>query len=226
MSIKKILVVDDEIELLHLVKNTLTRTDFEITTCSDPNEARHLIEADSYDLLITDKNIPGINDVEESGLMLLEFVKRFSPSTEVIMMTGHASVESAIEAMKLGAFDYIRKPFNLVELKKKVERVLEYHRFINPENTIASYRNLHNQVLDSLSTVSSGEVFQEHLTRIELQIDQLFDAQKYRERILITLRDAMNEIALLSEQLLDEMDKTDPHYEQVAKIVLQTGKRI
>ncbi len=219
-------MVDDEVELLHLVKKTLSREDFEITTCSDPGQARQLIESESFDLVITDKNIPGINEVEESGLMLLEFVKRFSPATEVIMMTGHASVESAIEAMKLGAFDYIRKPFNLIELQKKVDRVLDYHHFINPENTIASYRNLHNQILDSLGTIYSGEIFQEHLSKIEQQIDRLFDAQKYRERILITLRDAMNEIALLSEQLLDEMDKNDPHSELVQKIVLQTGKRI
>jgi DNA-binding NtrC family response regulator len=77
------------------------------------------------------------------------------------MITGFATVETAVEAMKIGAFDYIMKPIAFDELKEKIDRALEYRRFINSEDTLKTYRYLHHQVIKLIgesNSIPDGEL--------------------------------------------------------------------
>ncbi len=101
-----ILVVDDEDSLRGIVKEILTDSGYLVDEAPDGKQALELVRKNSYDVIISDIRMP-----EVSGIELLEEVKKFNPNIEVIMMTSHASVETAIKAIRLGAYDYLTKPF-------------------------------------------------------------------------------------------------------------------
>jgi signal transduction histidine kinase len=120
---EKILVVDDEVGILQLCKRVLETGDLLVHTASDGESALKLIAGEKYDLVLTDLKMPGIG-----GLELLKRVKELNPQTAVIMITGQATIESAIEALKSGAYDYVLKPFDLNELTAAVHKCLEHNR--------------------------------------------------------------------------------------------------
>jgi DNA-binding NtrC family response regulator len=112
------------------------------------------MESNDYDVMLIDKNMQGIDGNREGGLELLRHVRSQSLSTEVIMMTGYPTVQTAIEALKLGAFDYIPKPFSLEYLRLKISRLLKYRSFINPDYAIGVYRGVRGKMLDLIENVS------------------------------------------------------------------------
>ncbi|MBI4778634.1 sigma-54-dependent Fis family transcriptional regulator [Candidatus Desantisbacteria bacterium] len=113
---------DEEITLKHL-KLSLEKESYMVSGVNSGLEAWTRLESNEYDLLIADIKMPGLN-----GLELLARVKEKYPYVEVIIITGFASVESAVDAMKKGATDYITKPFNLEELNLKVKKIQEKAR--------------------------------------------------------------------------------------------------
>ena len=115
----RILVVDDDVDLLNLVSIPLRSKGFEVDSFEDPLEAEEQIPLADYDLILTDLEMP-----ERSGLDLLKQAKANDPTTCVILLTGHAAVDTAVEAMKLGAFDYLKKPFPNKELLAVIEKGL------------------------------------------------------------------------------------------------------
>ncbi len=121
MKRTRILVVDDEEGLLEVVEDTLEDLPgLEIRLCSKSEEAAALLQKESFDLLISDIRMPG-----KDGIELLRIGKAANPDLSVLMMTAFPSVESAVESMKLGATDYITKPFLPEDLKATVMRILE-----------------------------------------------------------------------------------------------------
>jgi DNA-binding NtrC family response regulator len=129
MSNHKILIAEDEaISLKHLTY-ALEKDGYSVTGAKDGNEAFSLFEQNSYDIVIADIKMPGMD-----GLALLEKIKEKDPDMDVIIITGFGSIESAVEAMKKGASEYVTKPFNLDELNIKIKKVLEKKR-IERENT-------------------------------------------------------------------------------------------
>lgn len=116
----RILVVDDDIVTCQLISRILGKEGMEITTANSPLNALHLFEENPFDLVITDFYMP-----EMTGGELLPAVKRISPGTDVIVMTAHATVENAVDAMRNGAYDYIVKPFQNDDLVLLVRRVIE-----------------------------------------------------------------------------------------------------
>jgi two-component system response regulator PilR (NtrC family) len=116
----KILVVEDEKSMREVLKIFFESENFNVTTSSDGLEALSLLEKDIYDVVITDIRLPRLD-----GMELLKKIKEVSPNTMVIMITAFGTKESAIEAMKIGAYDYINKPFNMDELRIIVKRALE-----------------------------------------------------------------------------------------------------
>jgi signal transduction histidine kinase/ActR/RegA family two-component response regulator len=116
----KVLVVDDEQGLRDLLKQELTEAGYAVDTACDGEEAIKKAVPGRYQLAISDLNMPKV-----SGLDALRQIRQIDPDIEVIVMTGYASVESAVEAMKNGAYDYIQKPFNLDEMLLLVEKSLE-----------------------------------------------------------------------------------------------------
>jgi DNA-binding NtrC family response regulator len=116
----KILIVDDDKAFRIATVALLQDEGFTVTAAANGAEGKKLVEADSYDLILSDLVMGGMNGIE-----LLQFIRRQSPDAIVIMVTGFGSVQTAVEAMKSGAFDYLTKPCNNDELLIKVRRALE-----------------------------------------------------------------------------------------------------
>jgi two-component system response regulator PilR (NtrC family) len=124
----RILVVDDERSMQEFLEIFFRREGFEVVTAAEVESALIAIESDDFDMVISDVQMP-----ERSGLEVLRAVKESSPETVVIMITAFANTETAIAAMKEGAYDYITKPFKLDELRLVVEKALE-KKLLSSEN--------------------------------------------------------------------------------------------
>jgi len=123
-----VLVVDDEPAQRQFLRAVLDR-DYDVTAASNGEEARQLLTARSYDLVITDQRMPGM-----SGIRLLEWIRENSSETPVVVLTAHGSIDSAVEAIKLGAEDYLQKPLKSPdELRMVVSRTLEKKELRNRE---------------------------------------------------------------------------------------------
>jgi DNA-binding NtrC family response regulator len=122
---KKILVVEDEQTLREGIVTAFEDRGWQVAAASDGREAATLLEGEVFDVVVTDYKMP-----ESSGLEVLKRCKLTSEGTVVLMMTAYGTVESAVEAMKAGAYDYILKPFVLEELELKVDRALEHRRLM------------------------------------------------------------------------------------------------
>jgi len=120
----RILVVDDELPVCKSVSGALAVESYSTDTALSGDEAIKKQQESAYDVIITDLMMPGI-----SGMELLKMVTVRWPDTKVIMITGYPSIKSAVEAIKLGAFDYIPKPFTPNELRSMVSRALESKRY-------------------------------------------------------------------------------------------------
>jgi len=116
----KILVVDDEIPVCKSISNALENEEYIIDTALSGEEALKKEEKNNYDVIITDLMMPGI-----SGMDLLKEAVQKKPDIKVIMVTGYPSIKSAVQATKIGAFDYIPKPFTPNELRSLVSRAIE-----------------------------------------------------------------------------------------------------
>ncbi len=119
----KILIVEDEKSMREVLKILLEGENYLVTPASDGLEGISYIDKDIFDLVITDVKMPRID-----GLELLRKTKEISPDTLVIMITAFGTTESAIEAMKLGAYDYINKPFKIDEIRLIVKKAIEKKR--------------------------------------------------------------------------------------------------
>jgi len=124
----RILAVDDDADLLRLVSNYLVSAGHQVAAAEDPVEAERSLATGDWDLLLTDLDMP-----ERSGIDLLRKAKEVDPTLAVVVLTGHATVESAVEAMKAGAFDYLKKPFPAPDLLVVIEKGLR-QRELEREN--------------------------------------------------------------------------------------------
>jgi NtrC-family two-component system response regulator AlgB len=118
-----VLLVDDEPNILKTVTIGLEAAGYAVTAYLNPLQAVEAMREHVFDLAFFDLKMQPID-----GLQLLRESRRLSPETTAVIMTAHGSVDSAVEAMKLGAYDYLQKPFEFTELQHFVERVYEYHK--------------------------------------------------------------------------------------------------
>jgi putative nucleotidyltransferase with HDIG domain len=121
---KRLLLVDDELHILSVL-NSLLSDQYDCRLANSAREALDCLRQGSYDLVLSDIMMPGM-----SGIELLASLKQLLPDAVVIMISGNLNIESAIEAMRLGAFDYITKPFNLADVEMAVERGLRFNELI------------------------------------------------------------------------------------------------
>lgn len=112
----KVLIVDDEERFRTTMCKLLTVRGLEAVTAGTGKEALEKLRQYPYDVVILDVRMP-----EMGGVQVLSEIKRIDPQAEVIIMTGYASVDSAKEIMKLGAYDYVLKPYSIEELMEKIE---------------------------------------------------------------------------------------------------------
>ncbi len=121
MELFSILVVDDEEDFVETLVNRLKKRTIDAVGVPSGEKALELLGKREFDVIILDIKMPGGMD----GIETLKEIKKVQPLAEVILLTGHASVESSIEGMRLGAFDYVLKPIKLEELFPKVAQAFE-----------------------------------------------------------------------------------------------------
>lgn len=126
---QRILILDDEEELRAIIAQRLVRRGYEIIEAGTAREGMALLQENLFEAILLDIRLP-----DGDGLQLLLEMKRRQPDLQVIMLTGHGTLESAIEAMKAGAFDYLTKPCNLSELEITLQKALEQRKLV-VENT-------------------------------------------------------------------------------------------
>jgi len=119
--ITRILIVDDEADIRQMVSICLKKSGFQVNSAENAEEAHKLLEMSPYDVIVTDVMMPG-----EDGIAFLGWVHNSWPELPVIMMTGHAQLQMAVNAIKNGAFDFIHKPFDFDHLRKIVDRAVNY----------------------------------------------------------------------------------------------------
>jgi len=129
-----VLVVDDELSMREFLQILLAKQGHEVATAGGLAGALERLRGGDFDLVVSDLRLG-----RETGLDLLRAVKESSPQTEVVMVTAFATTENAVQAMKLGAYDYVLKPFKVEELKLVVEKALE-HRALVAENRVLRHR--------------------------------------------------------------------------------------
>jgi DNA-binding NtrC family response regulator len=157
-----LLLVDDEEKILKNLGRALRHAGHEVIESASPRAAQQLLAERSFDLLLVDNIMP-----ELSGLELIrEFVANVPEGErpQILMMTAHATVESAIEAMKLGALDYLQKPFEIDELLVVVRRALDHHRLRNEYRYL---RNERDEQFDHYGLIGRSRTMQEIIHRAE-----------------------------------------------------------
>lgn len=117
---KSILIVEDDITYSMILKTWLTKKGFQVQSASSIARAQKMVESDAIDLILSDLRLP-----DRDGIDLLKWMREQGRQTPLIIMTGYADIQSAVQAMKLGAQDYVAKPVNPDELLKKMEEALK-----------------------------------------------------------------------------------------------------
>jgi len=121
MSIEKILIVDDETLVRNFLAETLRRKHVEVATAENGQKALALLKESTFDMVITDMKMPDL-----TGIDILRKIKEISPSTLVVVITAFGSIENAVEAMRLGAFNYLIKPFSPDTIEAVIEKAREH----------------------------------------------------------------------------------------------------
>ena len=124
MIIPKVMLVDDEVPFVETMTKRLAKRDLKVLTSFSGEEALEILDINrDTDVVILDVKMPGMNGIET-----LEKIRKQFPLIEVIMLTGHGTVEVAIEGMRLGAFDFLMKPCEIEQLMAKVEEATQKRR--------------------------------------------------------------------------------------------------
>ena len=141
MSTVQVLLVDDEVSFVETLTKRLSKRSLEITAAHGGKEALSALDKNRMiEVVILDVKMPGMDGIET-----LREIKKGHPLVEVIMLTGHATVESAIEGMKLGAFDYLMKPCDIDQLVSKVEEAADRKRVHEEKINQARIKDLSNR---------------------------------------------------------------------------------
>lgn len=121
---EKILIVDDEPDMLELLSMIITeKTPYKVTTTNNPLEVTSLLEKNHFDLVIADLKMPGMDGIE-----LLNAIKKLDENLTVIIITAYGTIESAVETMHKGAFDFITKPFRKEQILYTIDRALKWQK--------------------------------------------------------------------------------------------------
>lgn len=166
----RILIADDDAETRHLIKDILLEEGYLVHTCSNGKQALEALSHQNFDVILTDIKMPGM-----TGLDLLLHVHRMNLDTEVILMTAYASVETAIQALRGEAFDYLPKPFSLRELRQVIRTAVQHRLMADHQRTVMHYKGLSIDQKAQRVWVDHKEI---KLTRLELAVlGYLFDHQ-------------------------------------------------
>jgi len=203
----RVLIVDDEPVIREVLLERLSSAGFECQIARNSREALGHVRADRFDLVLSDIAMPG-----GDGMSLLRQIKSEQPNLDVVMLTGVVDVDTAIRAIRLGASDYLTKPFNLDEVVLTIERTLEKRRLIN--------ENLEYQ-LDLERKVDERT---RELRRKREEVERLYDELKEAfEKIHATYDTTLE---ALMEALDTRDSETQGHSRRVAEYTVAVAKRM
>ena len=164
---ERILIVDDDRSLCHFLTKALIKKEYQVLSCHSAAEAIKIVSSRETDLVLLDNKLP-----DRNGIEILKEIKQELPKVPIIIMTAFGTTETAIEAMRLGAFDYILKPFELDELSELVDKGLEAHKLMNRAvaiEAVAEYRDDSDQIIGKSKAMQEvykliGQVAESDLT--------------------------------------------------------------
>lgn len=134
---EKVLMVDDESDFLDVMRERLASRGIDVDTSESPADAIDQIGRESYDAVILDLQMPGMDGIEA-----LKQMKAKRPELQIILLTGHGSVETGVEAIKLGAMDFIEKPADLATISEKIKKAKETKMLIVDEMNKERYMEI------------------------------------------------------------------------------------
>ena len=134
---EKVLLVDDEKEFLEIMSDRMKARDMEVTTATSAQQALEIIERESFDAIILDFQMPGMD-----GMDALKAIKAKKPELQIILLTGYATIEKGVEAMKIGATDFIEKPADLEVLAEKIKNAKAEKMLIVEKQTEDKVKNI------------------------------------------------------------------------------------
>lgn len=188
----KILCVDDDLTVRTILKSGLSKNlnNDEILLAESGEKGVEIFTKENPEIVITDLNMPGM-----SGLELLKIVKDINIQTEVIVLTGFASIDSAVEAMKRGARDYLEKPVNIPIL---IEKVSNIKYLLQQNKSIEEYRFAKEMIENNAS---------EDIARLEVAVDELKNTFDYINNILNSISDNSEKLNNI-KKVLNEKTKS------------------
>ncbi len=134
---EKVLLVDDEKEFLEIMSERMKARDMDVTTAISAQQALEIIEKESFDAIVLDFQMPGMD-----GMDALKAIKAKKPELQIILLTGYATVEKGVEAMKIGATDFIEKPADLEVLAEKIKNAKAEKMLIVEKQTEDKVKNI------------------------------------------------------------------------------------
>src|ERR671937_1145382 len=149
----RVLVVDDEESVVVTIKAILQLDGYEVSTTTSGETAKQLVHDTEFDLVLTDLRLE-----DGDGLDVLKAVREHTPETVTIMLTGYASLESAIQALRAGAYDYLIKPSEVEELRSTVARGIERRRLGQELHTRMTQLELANREIADLNSSPQGRI--------------------------------------------------------------------
>lgn len=161
MTIEKILIVDDEPLVREFLAEALRRKNYEIATAENGRKALSLLKDTVYDLVITDMRMPDL-----TGLDIIRKVKEISPQTMVIVITAYGSVENAVESMRLGAFNYLIKPFSPDSIETLIEKAKE-HTSLVAENSYLRHEMAHSDSRKGIEIIGESPAIKKILAEVD-----------------------------------------------------------
>ena len=159
----QILIIEDDVQSNKLLRTVLERAGYGVTNAQSGEDALKILSQSSYAVVITDLMLPGVD-----GLDILKHLQENSPYTNVILITGNASAETAVEAMKNGAYDYITKPLNIDKLKLIIEKSLEKQKLIQENKLLRQQLHSRHSFTNIIGTSPAIETV---FSRMEKVVD-------------------------------------------------------
>ena len=209
----KILIVEDEIQLAKSIQQYLQRENYLCEVAGDITQGRQMIEDFAYDCILLDINLP-----EGSGLTLLKELKQDKKTDGVIIISARDGLEDKVLSLKLGADDYLAKPFHLAELSARIEAIIR-RRYLQGESRL-SYEDL---VIDTLARSASVEGQPVQLTKTEYELLLFLMINKGR---VITKNAIAEHLLGRSALYLDNYDIIYAHVKNLKKKLLTMGSSI
>ena len=207
----RILLVDDEDSLLQGLSEFLRESGHNVETAASGQQAIDLLKERAFTLLVTDIRMPNI-----SGLALLRHTREHCPDVQVILITGYASTESAIEALRLAAYDYIEKPFEMLELLQTIVNCLNHTELKRKHEALVEELQAQHQRLERLVAEKTDQFFeqQQKLKHVEGLHEQLI-------KLIDTLYDANDAI----QDQVGITQKSEKEYPDGVNQLLQVSAR-